>query len=85
MEDKELGIDLFAQERFRLPLLVSIVLPEVIDDSSVRSKLLKDYGIEIGVGLGKTRGQIRRVGLMGETGTKPNVDIFTNALKEIIG
>ncbi len=85
VEDKELGIDLFAQEGFRLPLLVSIVLQEVIDDSSVRLKLLKDYGIEIGVGLGRTRGQIRRVGLMGETGTKPNVDIFTNTLKEIIG
>lgn len=55
MEDKELGIDLFAQEGFRLPLLVSIVLQEVIDDSSVRLKLLKYYGIEIGVGLVKTR------------------------------
>jgi alanine-glyoxylate transaminase/serine-glyoxylate transaminase/serine-pyruvate transaminase len=82
---KELGFDLFAQEGFRLPMLVSIILPDGIDDASVRSKLLNDYGIEIGVGLGKTRGQIWRVGLMGETSTKQNVDIFTNALKEIVG
>ncbi len=80
----KLGFDLFAQEGHRLPMLVSIVLPEGIDDDKVRSKLLNEHGIEIGVGLGKTRGKIWRVGLMGESCSKENVDIFIGALKEII-
>ena len=84
-EISTLGFDLFAQEGHRLPMLVSVILPDGINDDEVRSKLLKDHGIEIGVGLGKTRGKIWRIGLMGETCTKENVDIFIGALKEITG
>ena len=57
---------------------------EGIDDDAVRSKLLNEHGIEIGVGLGKTRGKIWRIGLMGESSSKENVDIFISALKESI-
>ena len=84
-EISRLGFDLFAQKGHRLPMLVSVVLPEGMDDNEVRSKLLKEHGIEIGVGLGKTRGKIWRIGLMGESSSKENVDIFINALKEITG
>lgn len=83
-EISKLGFSLFAQEGHRLPMLVSVVLPKGIDDDEVRSKLLKEHGIEIGVGLGKTRGKIWRIGLMGESCSKENVDIFIGALKEII-
>ena len=83
-EISKLGFSLFAQEGYRLPMLVSVVLPDGIDDDQVRSKLLQEHGIEIGVGLGKTRGKIWRIGLMGESCTKENVDIFIGALKEII-
>ena len=80
----KLGFDLFAQEGHRLPMLVSVILPDGIDDDAVRSKLLNEHGIEIGVGLGKTRGKIWRIGLMGESSSKENVDIFISALKETI-
>lgn len=83
-EISKLGFSLFAQEGHRLPMLVSVILPDGIDDDQVRSKLLQEHGIEIGVGLGKTRGKIWRIGLMGESCTKENVDIFIGALKEII-
>jgi len=83
-EISKLGFSLFAQEGHRLPMLVSVILPEGIDDGHVRSTLLDEHGIEIGVGLGKTKGEIWRVGLMGESSTKENVDIFIGALKEII-
>lgn len=83
-EISKLGFNLFAQEGHRLPMLVSVILPEGIDDDMVRTKLLREHGIEIGVGLGKTRGKIWRIGLMGESCTKGNVDIFISALKEII-
>lgn len=86
LEEKicNLGFNLFAQEGHRLPMLVSVILPEGVDDDTVRAELLHEHGIEIGVGLGKTRGKIWRIGLMGESCTKENVDIFIGALKEII-
>ena len=76
--------NLFAQEGHRLPMLVSVILPGGMDDDIVRAKLLREHGIEIGVGLGKTKGKIWRIGLMGESCKKENVDIFIGALKKII-
>lgn len=80
----ELGFDLFVEEGYRLPMLTSVVLPSGVEDTSTRARLLKDYGIEVGVGLGKTKGKIWRIGLMGETCTKNNVDLLISALKDIM-
>jgi alanine-glyoxylate transaminase/serine-glyoxylate transaminase/serine-pyruvate transaminase len=48
----------------------------------VRKKLLTDFDIEIGAGLGPLKGQIWRVGLMGETSTLDNVQTFLSALDQ---
>jgi alanine-glyoxylate transaminase/serine-glyoxylate transaminase/serine-pyruvate transaminase len=82
---QELGWELFAQEGYRLPMLTSVVLPNGVDDAKLRTRLLRDYGIEIGGGLGKTKGRIWRIGLMGETCKRQNVELFLLALKELIG
>jgi alanine-glyoxylate transaminase / serine-glyoxylate transaminase / serine-pyruvate transaminase len=50
----------------------------------VRRLLLNDFNIEIGAGLGPMKGKIWRVGLMGETSTRENVDIFLKALRTIL-
>ncbi|GIW46586.1 MAG: alanine--glyoxylate aminotransferase [Deltaproteobacteria bacterium] len=81
---QELGWELFAQEGYRLPMLTSVVLPNGVDDAKLRARLLRDYGIEIGGGLGKTKGRIWRIGLMGETCKRQNVELFLLALKELI-
>ena len=79
----ELGFSPFAQENHRLPMLTSVIIPGGYDDDLCRKRLLDEFNIEIGVGLGKTKGEIWRIGLMGETCTKDNVDKLISALNNI--
>ena len=60
-----LGLRMLAQEDCRLPTLNAISVPDGVTDVSVRKRLLNDFSIEIGGGLGVLRGKIWRVGLMG--------------------
>jgi len=80
----ELGFSHFAQEGYRLPMLNSVILPEELDDAKTRTRLLDEYGIEVGVSLGKTKGKIWRIGLMGETCRRENIDALISALKDIV-
>jgi alanine-glyoxylate transaminase/serine-glyoxylate transaminase/serine-pyruvate transaminase len=59
-------------------------VPDGINDAKVRGRLLQDYGIEIGGGLGKLKGQIWRVGLMGYNATKKNVLTFLNVFETVL-
>ena len=68
-----LGLELLVPSEFRLNQLTSILIPEGIEDSKVRGRLLNDFDIEIGGGLGQLRGKIWRVGLMGESSSSANV------------
>ena len=54
------------------------------DDALVRRRLLEDYGIEIGAGLGPMAGQAWRIGLMGHGASVRNVDLVLTALKQIL-
>lgn len=67
----------------RLPMLNCVTLPDRIDDATARMELLRDYGIEIGGGLGPLRGQVWRIGLMGESCRQSHVLTLLNALEEI--
>jgi alanine-glyoxylate transaminase/serine-glyoxylate transaminase/serine-pyruvate transaminase len=84
MELEELGFKLFAQEGYRLHNLTSVLLPDKVDDVTIRSRLLNDYNIEVGGGLGRLKGKIWRVGLMGETCKIRNIHCLMGALKEIL-
>ena len=79
-----LGLDLLVKEEDRLPSLNAVKIPEGVDDLSIRSKLLNDYHIEIGGGLGPFAGKVWRIGLMGHSAREENVNILLNALKEIL-
>jgi alanine-glyoxylate transaminase/serine-glyoxylate transaminase/serine-pyruvate transaminase len=84
MELEGFGFKLFAQEGYRLPMLTSVVLPDGVDDVKVRSRLLNEYNIEVGGGLGQLKGEIWRVGLMGETCRPQNIHCLIGALREIL-
>lgn len=58
--------------------------PDSADDAVVRGALLNDYGIEIGAGLGPMAGKAWRIGLMGHSCTKRNVDLLVAALKTLL-
>jgi alanine-glyoxylate transaminase/serine-glyoxylate transaminase/serine-pyruvate transaminase len=82
---KAMGIELAAQDGYRLPQLTAITIPEGIKDAKVRERLLKLFNIEIGAGLGPFKGKVWRIGLMGEGSRRENVMLVLNALEEILG
>ena len=61
-----------------------ITIPPGADDAAVRRRLLEEYGIEIGAGLGVMAGKAWRIGLMGHGATVRNVDLVLTALKAIL-
>jgi alanine-glyoxylate transaminase/serine-glyoxylate transaminase/serine-pyruvate transaminase len=67
-----------------LHTLNCINIPAGVDDAVVRKRLLDEYGIEIGGGLGVMAGKAWRIGLMGHGSTVRNVDLFLAALREIL-
>ena len=84
MDLEKLGFKLFAQEGYRLPMLSSVYFPRGVEDLPVRKRLLNEYNIEVGGGLGQVRGKIWRIGLMGETCQDQNIACLIGALQEIL-
>lgn len=82
---EELGLGLHVALEHRLPSLTSVLIPEGVDDVGVRRRLLSDYGIEIGGGLGELKGRVWRVGLMGHSSREENVLLLLAALKRLLG
>lgn len=74
------GFTLFAAEGFRLPQLTAVLLPEGSDDKQLRARLLEDFGIEVGGGLGKFAGKMWRIGLMGEGARHESVERLLGAI-----
>jgi aspartate aminotransferase-like enzyme len=81
----ELGFRPFAREGSRLPQLTTVWLPDGVDDLACRRRLLEEYGIEVGGGLGPYAGRIWRVGCMGHTARPRNVAALLGAVKAVIG
>jgi alanine-glyoxylate transaminase/serine-glyoxylate transaminase/serine-pyruvate transaminase len=55
-----------------------------LDEAGVRTRLLTEYGIEIGGGLGPVAGKVWRIGCMGHTARIRNVTLLLAALDEIL-
>jgi alanine-glyoxylate transaminase/serine-glyoxylate transaminase/serine-pyruvate transaminase len=81
---QDLGISYLVDEDDRLPQLNSIFIPEGVDDLASRQKLLNDFNLEIGAGLGVLAGKIWRIGLMGSSSSKSNIDHCLKSLKQVI-
>ncbi len=79
---REMDIAYASQENHHLPMLNAVKIPPGIDDLTIRRRLLNEYGIEIGGGLGIFKGRAWRIGLMGHGATRRNVESVLNALKE---
>ncbi len=79
-----MGLEFLPDESYSLWPLNAILLPEHIDETTVRTKLLTEHGIEIGGGLGPLKGKLLRVGLMGYGSRKEYVAQLLDALKEVL-
>jgi alanine-glyoxylate transaminase / serine-glyoxylate transaminase / serine-pyruvate transaminase len=80
----EMGLSLLVEEQSRLPMLNAVKAPEGVDEAAVRRRLLKEFRIEIGGGLGALAGKIWRIGLMGHTARPEHVNRFLGALKQVL-
>jgi alanine-glyoxylate transaminase/serine-glyoxylate transaminase/serine-pyruvate transaminase len=79
-----MGLSFVVDEANRLPQLNSVSIPQGIDDAAVRGRLLNEYGLEIGAGLGPMAGSIWRIGLMGYASNQKNVLLCLGALDAVL-
>jgi len=79
-----MGLSLLVHESARLPQLNAIVVPEGVDEAVLRSRLLNEYNLEIGAGMGSLAGKIVRIGLMGYGANMKNVMYCLEALEAVL-
>jgi len=79
-----LGMTFVVEPDWRLPQLNSVRIPAGLDDVAVRTRLLDEFGLEIGAGLGPLAGRVWRIGLMGRSCRRDNVLLCLNALGGIV-
>jgi alanine-glyoxylate transaminase/serine-glyoxylate transaminase/serine-pyruvate transaminase len=79
-----LGLKYSAKEGNQLPQLNAVFVPAGVDDLSVRKRLLTEFGIEIGGGLGDFKGKVWRIGLMGHNSRPGPVFTVLAALEQCL-
>jgi len=80
---EEMGFEFIPAPEYRLPMLNAVKIPSGLDDTQVRSRLLNEYNIEIGGGLGDFAGKAWRIGLMGYSSTENHVNMLLAALRRM--
>ena len=83
-DDIDQFCDFLVDSNCRLPQLNAVVIPDHVDDGVVRSKLLNDFNLEIGAGLGDLAGRVWRIGLMGYASNPKNIEYCLSALKSVL-
>ncbi len=79
-----MGFEFLVDKSYRLPMLNAVRIPEGVDEAGTRKRLLEEYNIEIGGGLGPYAGKIWRIGLMGESSDANHVNMLLAALKKVM-
>ena len=83
-EFKKIGLQYLVDEKDRIPHLNAVRIPAGVEDATVRTRLLNEFNLEIGAGLGPLAGKIWRVGLMGYSSNEKNISYCVNALREVM-
>lgn len=79
-----LGLGFVVAPEYRLPQLNAVSFPDTVDDAQVRTRLLDEYNLEIGAGLGALAGTVWRIGLMGFSSNPGNVNLCLSALGNVL-
>lgn len=80
----DLGLTCHVPAEFRLPTLTTVRIPAGVDGKAITHRLLAEYNIEIGVGLGELAGRVWRIGLMGCNSRPENVLLLLEALAQVL-
>ena len=81
---QKLGLDFVVREDARLPQLNTVWVPQGVDEAACRARLLNEFGLEIGAGLGALAGKVWRIGLMGHSSRASNIALCLAALETVI-
>ncbi len=81
---ERLGLRFIVPEDQRLPQLNAVTIPDGVDDAEVRARLLDEYHLEIGAGLGDLAGKVWRIGLMGHSSNPGNIALCLAALEDVL-
>ncbi len=81
---ERLGLRYLADPAHQLPMLNAVATPEGVDEALVRRRLLDEFDIEIGGGLGAHKGKAWRIGLMGESASARHVGALLGALERLL-
>ena len=79
-----MGLSFIVDESYRLPQLNSVTIPEGVDEAQVRTRLLTEFNLEIGAGLGSLAGKVWRIGLMGHSSRTENIFLCLSALEAVL-
>ena len=79
-----MGLTFIVNEADRLPQLNAVSIPDGVDDAEVRGRLLNEYNLEIGAGLGALAGKVWRIGLMGHASRAENILLCVGALEAVL-
>lgn len=79
------GFSYASDPKNSLPMLNLVSIPDGIgDEAAVRKRLLNEFNLEIGGGLGKLAGKCWRIGLMGHGAHEENVDFILGAFAQTL-
>lgn len=81
---EKLGFEFVVAPEYRIPQLNAVRIPSGLEDLPSRRRLLNDYNIEIGGGLGDFAGKVWRIGLMGCSSSVNHVNLLLAALENLI-
>jgi (S)-ureidoglycine-glyoxylate aminotransferase len=82
-----LGLELYGQPPGpgKMPMLAPVAVPDGVDDSAFRSRLLETHGVEIMGAFGSLAGRIWRIGTMAENARLAPILRTLGALADVLG
>lgn len=79
-----MGLAFIVDEAWRLPQLNTVTIPAGVDEAEVRTRLLNEFNLEIGAGLGDLAGKVWRLGLMGYSSRAENIMLCLASLEAVL-
>lgn len=79
-----MGMKFLVKEPYQIPQMNAVRVPEGVNEAEVRKRLLNEFSLEIGAGLGPLAGKIWRFGIMGYSCRPDNVMLCLSALGSVL-